>query len=1197
MTTSIYKYNLILSIFFILAGTATAQTHVSNQDVYTGQTDITASTQVKLLPGFRAVAGSKVHAYIDAGANYTSNNYTIPAPGTMNTFTPTSGNNYVWTTVLRGATNTEAGISSQLRTESVQYVDGLGRPLQSIIVQGSPLKKDIVQTLAYDDFGRQNKNYLPYVAGTATGAFVTDAKTDCINYYKGNIPGRAQLDQNPDPWNETLYEASPLNRVEEGKGPDAWQNKPVTVSYSTNSGTIQHWNANKASINFTASQLYITTRTDEDLHQTREYKDKLGRVVRKEAHDGTNWLRTAYVYNDFGQLVIVVPPKATAATQTELCYYYEYDERKRMIKKDLPGAAPVYMVYDKRDRLVMVQDGEMDANNQWLATVYDNLNRPVLTALISKDVSPSVVKTAFSGGVVNASYSTSGAYFDYSVTMPSGYGISENTIQTVNYYDDKTYAFINEFTAGNEYDYTSPYLAGNPDAASVKTKGLVTGTLTRAIINGNDVITDQLLLTVSYYDDFGRPIRTISDNHMGGQDVVYTNYNFAGQPTESITRHNASGAAQDIKLASTFAYDHQGRLLSEKMEINDNGNAITICANKYNELGEVIEKYLHGDASGNNFNQQLDYVYNVKGWLNTINTVGTLNNDLFALDLRYNNPGSDDLTAPAVYNGNIAEMRWDVGTPKGYGFTYDGANRLTASDYADGSSFTSNDNKYNTSYGYDTNGNIDNLTRSLNGNAIDDLTYTYPTASNQLQSVNDVVAGDNGKLGYDDNNGTYFYDSNGNLIGDPSKGTDIEYNHLNLPAEVKFGTDDFVRYTYDASGNKLKKVVEVDGVTTSGGTDYVGNFIYENGDLKAIFTSEGRIIPISNGSETVFKFEYNLKDHLGNTRVAFGGHTGGQPEIIQTTDYYPFGMVMNQTNSFADGVLANKYLYNGKELQDDELAGVKLDWYDYGARFYDPALGRWHSVDPSAENYLDWTPYNYCANNPILLVDLDGRDWFYYNQEGQEEASWNWHDGDTYEHQYITYSEGGDEQTNYIDLKGVDAVVVFEGSLGERLGTESDHSAGDKNKSNQYLKESSTFTAGVTVYGPDGKDDVSTYTGYTMSSNSDKFGVVAEGIHDGIFVTPGKSGSLKSNWKLKGNVPAMNGQNPAHPERSPGFLNGVYIHSVNSNGWAGTWNSNGRTNGVSEGCLLIARPQWNNFKKQLSGAKQFKVQLKRLLHE
>jgi hypothetical protein len=289
-----------------------------------------------------------------------------------------------------------------------------------------------------------------------------------------------------------------------------------------------------------------------------------------------------------------------------------------------------------------------------------------------------------------------------------------------------------------------------------------------------------------------------------------------------------------MKLATTYAYDHQGRLLSEKMKIND-GTEITLASYKYNELGEQIAKYLHGSSSGGDFNQKVDYKYNIKGWLRTLNTVNNLGTDLFALDLRYNIPGSADaLTASARHNGNISEMRWDTGTPKGYGFTYDGVSRLTAADYADGSSFTSNQNRYNTFYGYDANGNISTLSRYLNATQIDNLTYTYISSGNRLQSVNDATGNANG---YDDNNGTYTYDNNGNLGYDPSKGTYLDYNYLNLPEQVQFGANDNLRYTYDAAGNKLVKVVDGNVAGNNTRLDYSGNVVYENDELKAIFTT------------------------------------------------------------------------------------------------------------------------------------------------------------------------------------------------------------------------------------------------------------------------------------------------------------------------------------------------------------------------
>ncbi len=83
----------------------------------------------------------------------------------------------------------------------------------------------------------------------------------------------------------------------------------------------------------------------------------------------------------------------------------------------------------------------------------------------------------------------------------------------------------------------------------------------------------------------------------------------------------------------------------------------------------------------------------------------------------------------------------------------------------------------------------------------------------------------------------------------------------------------------------------------------------------------------------------------------------------------------------------NRYLYNGKELQDQAIGGTPFGWYDYGARFYDPELGRWHSVDPLAEKYYSISSYAYCINNPILFIDPNGEEvWIYYNdKQGKEQ--------------------------------------------------------------------------------------------------------------------------------------------------------------------------------------------------------------------
>ena len=114
-------------------------------------------------------------------------------------------------------------------------------------------------------------------------------------------------------------------------------------------------------------------------------------------------------------------------------------------------------------------------------------------------------------------------------------------------------------------------------------------------------------------------------------------------------------------------------------------------------------------------------------------------------------------------------------------------------------------------------------------------------------------------------------------------------------------------------------------------------------------------------------YQYFLKDHLGNTRLVVNT-VGAGGTIVQQTDYYPFGMDIANYN----GGLDNKYRYNGKEFQTDVINNRNLDWYDYGARFYDPVIGRWNSVDPLAEKSLRMSPYNYAVNNPIRFIDPDG---------------------------------------------------------------------------------------------------------------------------------------------------------------------------------------------------------------------------------
>jgi RHS repeat-associated protein len=159
--------------------------------------------------------------------------------------------------------------------------------------------------------------------------------------------------------------------------------------------------------------------------------------------------------------------------------------------------------------------------------------------------------------------------------------------------------------------------------------------------------------------------------------------------------------------------------------------------------------------------------------------------------------------------------------------------------------------------------------------------------------------------------------------------------------------------------------------------DYRQDFQYENGTLQFIAQPEGYIYKDATG----YRYVYQYKDHLGNNRLSFM-RNAGTTAIVKETNYYPFGLTHRGYNNLTTSLGsagAKKYQYNGKlersgnpalagELQED----FGLDWYDYGARFYDAGLGRFMVQDVFAEKYVSMSPYQYAANNPVNLIDING---------------------------------------------------------------------------------------------------------------------------------------------------------------------------------------------------------------------------------
>ena len=477
-----------------------------------------------------------------------------------------------------------------------------------------------------------------------------------------------------------------------------------------------------------------------------------------------------------------------------------------------------------------------------------------------------------------------------------------------------------------------------PDDASGNGKGALTASVATVLGSSNKIY------TAYYYDIKGRVAKTVQSNLLGGYDVTATVYTFTDKPATVTHTHTASGKPTRTEMY-TYSYDHADRLL--KVEHTLGGTKITLADYAYDNLGRLQSKSLHGSATN-----KLTYAYNVRSWLTGIS------GSKFTQNLYYNTGNGT-----ACYTGNISSMTWKAGnesTIRGYKFTYDGLSRLMNATYGETAGINTNTNRFSENVtGYDKNGNIKTLQRygqtaASSYGLIDNLTFTL--GGNQLSRVDDAAAASAYNGGFEFKDGVkqaneYTYDSNGNLTKDLNKGiSNISYNCLNLPSAVTFSDGSTIAYTYGADGTKLKTVHKTGSTTTT--TDYCGNVVYENGVQKLLLTEEG-YVTLSDG-----KYHYYLKDHQGNNRVVI--NQSGTVE--EANHYYPFGGV------FASSGNVQPYKYNGKEY--DGKKG--LNWYDYGARHYDAALGRFTTNDRFSEKYHSLSPYQYGANNPVNTIDING---------------------------------------------------------------------------------------------------------------------------------------------------------------------------------------------------------------------------------
>lgn len=909
------------------------------------------------------------------------------------------------------------GTSATKSSETVQYFDGLGRPKQIVNVKASPLGKDVVTPIKYDQFGRQVLEYLPVPQGGTLNGAISPGPLSNVS----STPyGSEKI------YSEKVLENSPLDRIQQQiqVGTD-WSTKPVKFEYDANGFnevyqyiTTTTWvdGATKSKLSlspatiYAPGQLYKNSVKDEDGNETIEFKNGRGQVVLvRKVKSSAEHIDTYYVYNEYDQLAFVISPKAVHQTITDdlldtLCYQYHYDGRGRLVEKKLPGKGWESMVYDKQDRLVASQDAEMRLKGQWLYTKYDQFGRVAYTGIKTG------LNTSLDVGLTRSAEQADANTFGFNSVdrgnvaffnrqgMDVYYGSSDLTypksptwvtLLSLNYYDSYPgYGFNPSFPA-NTPEMT--VLTGTPTTDGRSTKGLPVMSFVKNIED------DNWTKNYTYYDQKGRAVGGHSINHLGGYTHTESKLDFAGLAQQTITRHKRLNSDTERVITETFEYDNQNRLLVHKHQVDSNPVEILV-QNNYNELSQLTSKKV-GGTLGSPL-QNISYTYNIRGWMTKINDPKNLGASLFGYEIKYNKveglevPNTDysNYKVQPKYNGNIAEVDWKTATDSNsnlrrYGYVYDPLNRLTAGFYQKDSNPSGKE--YNELLAYDVNGNILNLVRTqeaLSGSAtavvIDNLVYTY--TGNKLNKVSDAYLNN---TGYPIGGNEISYDDNGNMTVHPDKGiSSIQYNYLNLPEKVTQNSK-VMDYFYRADGVKVRKVFDTKT------TDYLDGFQYENSTLKFFPTSEG-YFNIETG-----KYVYNYTDHLGNIRLSYAKNGAGT-EIIEESNYYPFGLKHEGYNVLT-GNSAYKYKYNGKELQENGM-------YDYGARFYMPDLGRWGVVDPLAEKSRRYTPYNYAVGNPIRFIDPDGRSIMPPENSGGFLAGDVWTDNDG---SWVRVNDGWESQT------------------------------------------------------------------------------------------------------------------------------------------------------------------------------------------
>ncbi|MBB1285931.1 hypothetical protein HRH25_16225, partial [Flavisolibacter sp. BT320] len=861
------------------------------------------------------------------------------------------------------------------KIQTTTYMDGLGRSVQQISkgaatpAQTGGTWGDVVQFSAFDPMGLEPLKYLPYTTTTEAGKFKTAPQTAQAQYYT------ATYNESP-AYSQITFENSPLNRVKNIKAPgQQWAaSAGNTTGYETNTiednvqvfstGYVQGAAPVHMGV-YPAGTLYKAVSTDENLKKVIEFTDKSGQLILRKveledthptAHGG--WICTYSVYDDFGQLRFQLQPEAVKYLEAsgwsfattngdkvlkELCFQYFYDEKGRNTWKKAPGAEPLLMVYDNRDRLVFTQDGNqrIKTTPEWTATLYDELDRPVITTLYNTGKTAADLQTDIAIAATQSSVTTtqagealvdlvvpsrdatitqykarnsiefvagfeseSGAQFTAEIDPtatgstttinvlayknPIGAADLNNTavctILKYQFYDDYSFSgkksFQPDFENAGAYSFSQTDI--QPIVSTKRTLGFPTGSKVRILG------TPTFLNATSYFDDRGAPIQMLEDNQLSGTDATTLQYHFDGRVMSSFKRHSTINTGYSgFGVLTKNVFDKLGRVTGIDKKWGSNPFQ-TVAEYSYDDMGRLKTKRLAPGytAEGKTELESLTYSYNLHNLLTGINkdyalkAGGTYNkwDHFFGLYLGYDN--KDAVFNAARLNGQVAGLLWNTqgdDQQRKYDYTYDNAGRLVNASF--------NERK---------------TTTDLWSNAKMDFSVT----------------GSGGKIGYD---------LNGNLLSMIQKGVVIG-------GAAPVSVDD-LQYSYAALSNKLLKVTDVGQLGASNGQfgDFkdgsngtADDYVYDaNGNLVVDLNKGAKDLGNVAGANGI---RYNFLDKPEEIRIAGKGvitlQYDAEGSKLRKT-FAPEGGGTTVITSYVSGYVYQERLTNGQS------SGVKLQYISF----------------------------------------------------------------------------------------------------------------------------------------------------------------------------------------------------------------------------------------------------------------------------